>query len=413
MTRHYSRRDFIRTGAAAMAGAALSMSALGRTRFSANDTLNIGVIGTGDRGAYEAWILQNTPGIKVTACCDILPDHLADGLEGADPGAKGYADYRKLLDDPDIDGVLICTPQHLHYRMALDALDAGKHICCQKTLTLNASEALGLSEAVKASDRVFQVAYQWMSIPLFSKVRNMIRSGRCGQIVHVRGTYNFHTLWRTPVDDPELDRIINWRMYREYSGGPTAELTSHQINITNWFLDALPKRVAGIGGTDVYKDGRETFDNTNLVFEYPDGVKASFQSMITNAHEDVVMTFMGTEGSIEIRNQEGQEAFFFAEPTKVKAVMDTENIESVYAISSPSRRAWAKGDALPITAENNTKGDVEATRAMFAEFADCVRSGKVPLSNIDNGRDVAIAVDMANRAMYGGTFEEWKPEYGG
>ncbi|MCB0276392.1 MAG: Gfo/Idh/MocA family oxidoreductase [Calditrichaeota bacterium] len=414
MTPLYSRRKFIRTGAAALGSLALSAQLKGQDHktVSANDTLNIGVIGTGDRGAYEAWILHNTPGIRVTACCDILPDHLRAGLEGSNPAAKGYRDYRDLLGQKELDAVLICTPQHLHYAMALDALDAHKHIICQKTLTLNTRDALALSTAVKNHSTVFQVAYQWQSIPLFARVREMIRAGKIGQLTQVRGTYNFHTNWREELSDPGLERIVNWRMYREYSGGLMAELLSHQINITNWVLGALPERVIGSGGINFYRDGRETYDNVNVIFDYPGGVKASFQSMLSNAYEDVKMIFMGSEGTIVVKNQEGQEAFFFAEPVRVAEVLEKEKIDSVDAISSASRRAWASGEGIPITVEKNTGDDVEATRAMFLEFADCVRNGKTPRSNIDNGCQVAIAVDMANQAMRSGLPETWKPEYG-
>ena len=104
-----------------------------------------------------------------------MPKHLENGLEHAAKDAKGYGEYRKLLEDPNVEAVLIATPQHLHYPMALDCLAAGKDIICQKTMTLNTREALGLSTAVKSSKRVFQVAYQWQSSPLFREVRRMLK----------------------------------------------------------------------------------------------------------------------------------------------------------------------------------------------------------------------------------------------
>jgi predicted dehydrogenase len=356
--------------------------------------------------------MKDTPGIKVVACCDIYPPHLANALKYAEKGAKGYQDYTKLLENEDLDAVLICTPQYLHYRMALDTLETGKHIVCQKTMTMNAEEALSLSKAVKQSQSVFQVAYQWQSSPLFQKVRNMIRNGDCGQITHIRCNYNRNGDWRTPVDDPKYERLLNWRMYREYSGGLMAELCSHHINVVNWFLGALPLKVTGFGGIDYWKDGRETYDNVTTIFEYPRGIKATFQSITTNAFEDVSMNFMGTEGTITLRKEEGQEAHFYSEPKQVKKVLAEEN-ESVEAITSATRRAWARSEPIPITVENNTKDDYETTMAMFLDFADCVRSGKKTKSNVNNGRDVSICVDMALRAMENGTIEEWKAEYSG
>jgi predicted dehydrogenase len=168
------RREFIKTGAIITAGIPLGLNAMQWGKRSSNKPITIGVIGTGDRGAYEAYILKETPGIEVVACCDIIPKHLENGLMEAGGKSKGYTDYKKLLKHRKLDAVLICTPQHLHYQMALDAIAAKKHIICQKTLTLTTSDALALSKAVKKTDRVFQVAYQWQSSPLFNKVHQMI-----------------------------------------------------------------------------------------------------------------------------------------------------------------------------------------------------------------------------------------------
>ena len=165
-----------------------------------------GIIGTGDRGTWEAYILKVTPGIDVVACCDILPDHLEDGLKEAVSGARGYKDYRNLLEDKNIDAVLIATPQNLHYQMVIDALAAGKDIICEKTMTFNTEEAMKLSRAVKQSDRVFQVGYQWQSSPLFQKIRKMVQDGECGQVTHIRCNYNRNTNWRRKVSDPSLER---------------------------------------------------------------------------------------------------------------------------------------------------------------------------------------------------------------
>jgi predicted dehydrogenase len=415
MSDKITRRKFMKTTAAVATGLSLGAGAIANNpkKVSANDTILMGVIGTGDRGTWEVEILKDTPGIKVIACCDIYPKHLANGLKYAEKDAKGYEDYRNLLENKDLNAVLICTPQHLHYQMALDSLAFDKHIICQKTMTMNISEALSLSKAVKQSRNVFQVAYQWQSSPLFNKVHDMIQNGDCGQITHIHCNYNRNTDWRVPVDDPKYERLLNWRMYREYSGGLIAELCSHHINVVNWYLGSLPVKVTGFGGIDYWKDGRETYDNVNTIFEYPGGIKAVFQAITTNAFEDVAMVFMGTDGTITFQKEEGQLVHFYAEPRKVKAELTEEELKSVDTITSATRRAWARSEAIPITVENSTKDDYETTMAMFLDFANCVRTGKMPKSNVNNGRDVSICVDMALQAMEKGTIEEWKPEYSG
>ena len=126
-----------------------------------------------------------------------------------------------------------------------------------------------------------------------------------------------------------------------------------------------------------------------------------------------MVVIMGTEGTIVIEKEEGQVAHFYSEPAKVKEALSEKELQDVDAITSATRKAWARSEAIPITVENNTKDDLETTRAMFLDFGDCVRNGKTPKSNIDNGRNVAIAVDMANRAMDNNSVEYWKPEYNG
>ena len=192
-----------------------------------------------------------------------------------------------------------------------------------------------------------------------------------------------------------------------------AELCSHHINIVNWMLGSLPEKIIGFGGNDYWKDGRETYDNVNTIFEYPGGVKATFQSITTNAYENVTIILMGTEGTITIEKEAGQVAHFYSELAKVKKELTEEELKSVDTITSATQRAWARGEPIPIEVENNTKDDFETSRAMFLDFVDCVRHNKTPRSNIDNGRNVAIAVDLAIKAMRNGTIEYWKPEYTG
>ncbi|MCB0293077.1 MAG: hypothetical protein KDH97_22680, partial [Calditrichaeota bacterium] len=104
---------------------------------------------------------------------------------------------------------------------------------------------------------------------------------------------------------------------------------------------------------------------------------------------------------------------FYAEPKKVREVLSPDEMEKVTATTSATRGVWARGEAIPITVEEENLDDFFTTRWMFQDFAECVRSGGTPRSNVDNGREVAIAVDMALRALHNGTIEEWKPAYKG
>ncbi|NIR67307.1 MAG: Gfo/Idh/MocA family oxidoreductase [Aliifodinibius sp.] len=401
-----SRRKFLEISALATAGVTLGLSNPrdGQAE-SPNDIINVGIIGVGDRGEWEAYILKDIPGMRVIACCDILPDHLANGLKQADTGAKGYQDYRNLLENKDIDAVVIATPLHLHYQMAMDALQADKHIYCEKTMTYNIEQAHQLTEAVTRFDRVFQVGYQTRNNPLIGEIRKMIRSGACGQITHIRCNYHRNGDWRREVPDPQLERLINWRMYWEYSGGLMAELCSHHIDIANWFLESHPEKVTGFGGIDYWKDGRETFDNVCTIYEYPEGIKAIFTSITTNAHYGISLQYMGTRGTIEINNEEGQQALYFAEQKFVEEEPVPEKEGSAYAVTSATYQAWKRGEGVPIKVENQPQNDRETTGLALLHFGNCIRNNKIPVSNAKTARDAAVAVHLGNRAMRNGTIE--------
>ena len=111
--------------------------------------IRIGLIGSGSRGCGLASLIKEISDVELAACCDIIPEHLQQGMSLATKGAKGYMDYKKLLDDKTIDGVIIATPLFLHYQMAVDAIDAGKHVYLEKPLTHDIYEARILTQAEK------------------------------------------------------------------------------------------------------------------------------------------------------------------------------------------------------------------------------------------------------------------------
>ncbi|MCF7804351.1 MAG: Gfo/Idh/MocA family oxidoreductase [Candidatus Marinimicrobia bacterium] len=403
-----SRRRFIGQSAKVTAGVSLGLAgapAILKSQ-SPSEIINVGMIGTGDRGTWEAYILQSVPEVRLIACCDILPSHLQNGLEQATPNAKGYEDYRKLLENDDLDAVIIATPLHLHYKMAVDALDAGLHVFGEKTMTYDIPQANMLKAKVEDSKKTFMVGYQLRSNPLLQKVKTMIDEGACGTLTHVRCNYHRNGDWRREVSDPSLEKLINWRMYREFSGGLMAELCSHHIDITNWMLGEHPKKVTGFGGIDYWKDGRETYDNVNTVYEYPGGKKAIFTSITSNAHYGVELQFMGTHGTIEIHNEEGQEAIYYPELARKTHEVESDTT-GVDAVSSATKKAWSSGEGELIQVPNRPKDDHKTTGLAFKHFAKSIKENTQPNANVFTGYDAAVAVHLGNLAMRNGTVESW------
>lgn len=397
------RRKFLKNS-----GMLLTVSAAGSLasmaiaqKVSANDIINIGILGTGQRGTGLASVLQKMPEYKLVAGCDILPDRLEKCLSYADKDAKGYKNYRKLLNNKSVDAVIISSPLSLHHEMVMAAVDSGKHIFCEKTMAYDYEETKSIRNKVEDFKGVFQVGHQYRSTPMYHKVKELLSNGRLGKVKYFRCQYHRNNNWRRPVDDPKNEKVINWRMYREFSKGLTAELCSHQIDIVNWMLDSVPTKVTGFGGIDYWQDGRETYDNVNLIYEYPDGVKANFTSVLSNAYDGYKITIMGDQGTIVIGRDE---AWLYAEAVAMK---NNKGMEKgiVDGVSGATIKNWTQGKPVPIYFDD---GGLDPTAHALNDFAANVKGNTNPFSNVETGKNAAIAVHMGIEAMDNGEVIHWK-----
>ena len=396
-----SRRKFITTGALALSGlTAFGFDAIPLTGLIENETIRIGLIGTGSRGVGIAQLMTKIQGIELVACCDIVEENLQNGMSVAVKGARPYRDYQKLLQDKDVQAVIIATPLNLHFQMAVDALQARKHVYLEKTMTHTIPQALDLVKKVDAAGLVFQVGHQYRYYAMYHKVKQILKEGWIGKVTHFECQYNRNSDWRRPVSDSRMERAINWRMYKEYSGGPLAELSAHQIDIVNWMQDSHPLKVAGLGGIDYWKDGRETFDNIRLVYEYPDGVKAGVTSILSNEFKGYSMRILGSKGTIEILRDQ---AFIYAEGTQ-------KTLRTVDGVTGATEEVIPGGKGKPIVFDQEM-AKLDPTAYAVMDFAECIRKGKKPGSNVRTGRDVAIAVHMGNQAAETEKTQYWKNEY--
>lgn len=380
-----------------------------RKKFGPNDTIRVGIIGTGGRGMSLIKNTQAIEGMEIAACCDILPFRLEAAMKIAAKGAKQYDDYRKLLAQPDLDAVIISTPLYLHFTMIRDALEANKHIYCEKTMTFTIEEAKKLKPLLDNSDRVFQVGYQHRYNPVYQKVKEIIEGDEFGPLSHIECYWNRNGDWRKPVPDPKFEKIINWRMYRDYSGGLMAELSSHQINIVNWMLGSTPSQVTGFGGIDYWKDGRETFDNIHAIFQYPKGLKLSCTCLTTNAQMGFQMKFYGKNATVQIIREAGYEAWLYVEPTYYQDFGNDKQKEAgVDAVTGATTELLKKGKPIALFQSDPGKEDAEPTRLAIASFGTCIRESKEPVVGYESAKDSAVCVALANKAMQSGEMIKWK-----
>jgi len=269
-----------------MAGAGLIATAPWINVFSEkNETkgsaCRIAIIGPGSRGRYLMGFLLKNPKVEIVAICDNYAPNLKLGMEMV-PKAKGYYDYRKLLEDKTIEGVVIAVPPIFHARITLDSFAAGKNVYCEKALSLYLDEVLDMYNAYKTSGKIFFIGQQRIYDLRYILAMEMIHSDKYGGIQSIRINWDRNTDWRRPIPSPEMDRQINWRLYKATSKGLMTELACHQLEVGVWAMKSIPNQVMGVGSLIARAKEREVYDNVSCIYKFDNGVKMTYESTNSN-----------------------------------------------------------------------------------------------------------------------------------
>lgn len=302
---HVSRRDFFKD-LGMIGGGGMMLSAFPWLQSCsadekvhiAKEKVRIGMIGTGSRGQYHLNNLKTIPHADVVALCDNYAPHLK-AASALYPEAKTYEDYRRLLDDPQIQAILIAVPLNGHASITIEALQAGKHVFCEKSMAMTPQDCLDMYQAFKRSGRVLFIGQQRLYDPKYIRVMEMVHAGLIGEIGGIRAYWFRNNDWRRPVPSPELERKINWRLYKDTSCGLLTELATHQLQVGNWAMRMIPESVTGMGDIVYWKDGREVYDNVSLIYRYPNGVKMTYESIISNKFYGLEEELLGNKGTVE------------------------------------------------------------------------------------------------------------------
>jgi predicted dehydrogenase len=437
-----TRRDVMKlAGTAGIAAASVATAAAVAgpgvvTAHAQSNQIKYGLIGTGSRGTYLLSRLASIDNGRCTALCDLDQNSLdkAAAVIGTNP--KKYNDYRELLASRDIDAVVITVPLYEHFPVTRDALQAGKHVFCEKSLVFRPEEVHALRGlAPQYGKQVLQVGLQRRYSHYFQATRQMVEKGILGDVTHVQAMWHRNPGWVMRPGGKSNPK--NWRLFREYSGGLTAELASHQIDVANWMFGAQPEFVMGLGGLDTWKDdGREIFDNIQLIFQYPGGRKMTFSAISTNNHcpflgssrPEFGICIMGTAGAVEINVGDGQKtlptALWYREPrpTKISPATEKTNIEAgaTFALAGPQKGIPIKMPQYEIDKENDSfitrelkyarlwlyqKGvmipeeEANPVDTQLRSFFHDSMTGGYPKAGVDVGLEDSTAVILANIAM--------------
>ncbi len=296
-----TRRDFLKSAGAAGAGVLLAstpwLSVFSEKSNTTSEKVRLAIIGPGSRGQLLIDFLLKNKKAEIIAICDIYQPSIDAALVKV-PKATVYKDYRRLLENKEIDAVIVATPLNTHYQIVMDAFDAGKQVYCEKSIGYTVEECFKMYHRHKETGLIFFGGQQRLFDPRYIRAMEMIHSGMFGDIEAIRTYWFRNGDWRREVPSPELERLINWRLYRESSKGLMTELACHQLQIGTWALRTLPEKVMGHGAITCWKDGREVFDNIDCIYVFENGVKMTFESVISNQFNGLEEQILGRLGTV-------------------------------------------------------------------------------------------------------------------
>ena len=442
------RRGFLKRAGAAGFSLGLANSALAAARggkmmqsgrvIGANDKINVGVIGVGGRGHYVASAFQkygddHNNACQIVAVCDVYEKRkkvAADKFK-----CDGFIDYREVLARPDVDAVIVATPDHWHAKIALEAMDKGKDVYLEKPMCHTNEEMKQLVNTVKETKRVLQVGSQTTSADQWWKARKAIADGMIGQMLMSQGSYHRNSTegeWNWPIDaeagpDGKGENYIDWKMwlgkapkrsydadrffrfrkYWDYSGGIATDLFYHVVSPLNicWGEAQFPSKVMATGGIYVFKDSREVPDTFHLLAEYPKGHSLVLSSSMAN-RQHIPGLIRGHEGTI-IMVEHGE----FERPT-----------EFITVKPEVMRRRKKDGDGFEKTAIGgdayvakfgieDVKIEVDLSKDMMTahigNFLDCVRSREKPHLDVETGARAQAVINLAVQSYREGRVMYW------
>jgi len=374
-----SRRDLLRTvgGAGATAFTILRPELVRGSQ--ANSKISVGLIGAGNRGAYDASIVQADPRGQITAVCDMFEDRIEPALKTIKvQNPTVYKDFEKLLAS-DVDAVIIATPPFEHPRMLAAAVQARKHVYCEKPAGVDLAGCQSVMATGRKADpkKCLFFGFQQRYGPPHLEAYKRLQEGAIGDLINARGFWiDKNPFTRVAYSDPKVDKLRNWFAYRDLSGDFLIEQDCHILDDLYWFIGGLPLRATGYGGRKV-RTTFEIYDHLTLSFEFPNGIHVNFEAnqLSPNGYRRVGEEFTGTKG-----------------------VLETSRTGMAYVPPFPG-----KTETIPY------KPDI--TIAAFAAFLSKIQSGEVENVSERAARATMIGL-LGVAAMYKGREATWKGEFG-
>lgn len=470
MSTDMNRRSFMKTaGAAAGFMIAVGYNPLS---YAQNEKVRVGCIGTGGQGTFHIRDgLTGTPDIVITAVCDVFLPHQREAVKYAQLSNAGieltegkrltdeekqrasqaykpnaYYDYHEMLDKEELDAVVIATPLHTHFQITMDCLNAGKYVFCEKTLTRTLEQGRELIKRCHELGRWVQVGHQRRYNPKYNLAMSLVYDdGMIGRITHITAQWHRNHYWRRVLPDYELneeekkyiadlEKHLNWRIYSDTSDGLFTELATHQTDVANWFMRAVPARVHTFAGLDYWRDGRTTDDNILIAYEYEQNpgdpgfipvdqrsklqklnqinraykVRFVYTSILSNAKRGASELIQGDKGTLELSENS---CYLFGEDYVVQSD-EKQTAEELAANTSSGGTRQVSTEELKAGKELLADVPLKTPDTyQFMAFAHCIRNGCVPRNNQMVGFTTTITAIAAVQSRNEGKVVEIDPSW--
>lgn len=422
---------------------------------------------------YEQYLQQDDLNIEITAVCDIFDvfgeQAILAGSNVNRAGSHGkfgkapkrYRHYKELLAAPDVDAVIIATPDHWHSTMAMDAARAGKHVYCEKPLSWTVPETYMVREAIRETGVVFQLGHQGRQTDCYQKAAEIIGNGLLGPVNLIEVCTNRNspngawvydiiegsspqTIDWAQFNGPEerikeymdymkkykleryvgpeerskfsLERFFRWRCWWDYSTGLSGDLLTHEYDAVNQIMNVgIPHSATSSGGVYFFKDGRTVPDVLQTTFEFPDHNMTMLYSATLASSRKRGKVFMGHDASMEVSNilqvTVDRDSTRYAEKIQ-SGVIPTDNPFYTYVpgqsssdtVTSPTELYFAQRGLL-YTYVNGKRYDT--THLHIREWLECIRQKKEPSCGIDQAFEEAMTAHMGTRAYLEGRTMYW------
>ncbi len=416
----FNRRDFLKTGSLGALGVlfngleATPLAAAGyepAQRVFDGPPVACAVIGTGLWGRELIGFLDRTPGASLHTVCDHYPAFLRRGAALA-PQAKAVEDYRRVVEDAEVDAVFVATPTHQHREITVAALEAGKHVYCEAPLAHTVADARAIAAAAKAAApaKLFQAGLQMRSEPQNHHVMTFVRTGALGSLAMARSQVHRKESWRRPAPNREREEVVNWRLNREISTGLLGEWGIHHLDTVRWLAGGRPKAVSAFGGVTQWHDGRDVADTTQAVFEFPNEIAYNLSCSLANSFEGSYDVIFGGDSAILLR---GTQAWMFREADapllgwEVYARRDQFLNDTGISLVADATQLLAQG-IDPATHA------AEAESPVFhavSDFIAAIHDGEPPAAGYAEGFEATVLALKANEALLTGKRVELRDEW--